>query len=172
SPPQGDDPLRIGGDIDGSEFRDDAGPRRVGRYGVASAAAGEDEEGGEDRGEYSAHDFLFTSLGEPSLTHLHPSEGMPAALHHSRGMSLRGSSDSPAVPPMAIICRCLDFSPGLSPRSSVDGAAGALMVILARGSAGPGTSTPAVPTTGGTGANGRRPAMGAVSHRSGRSSNV
>src|SRR5699024_9191090 len=79
SPPQGDDPLRIGGDIDGSEFRVDAGPRRVGRYGVASAAAGEDEEGGEDRGEYSAHDFLFTSLGEPSLTYLRPSEGMPAA---------------------------------------------------------------------------------------------
>src|SRR5699024_1842433 len=79
SPPQGDDPLRIGGDIAGPELRSDAGSGRVGRFGVASAAAGEDEEGGEDRGEYSAHDFLFTSLGEPSLIYLRPSEGMPAA---------------------------------------------------------------------------------------------
>src|SRR5699024_3047612 len=117
SPPQGDDPLRIGGDIDGSEFRVDAGPRRVGRFGVASAAAGEDEEGGEDRGEYSAHDFLFTSLGEPSLTHLHPS-----GAHSHEGTAGNQKNDSG--------------------RDELGGA------------------------------NGRRPAMGAVSHRSGRSPNV
>src|SRR5699024_2927058 len=72
-------PLRIGGDIDGPELRIDAGSGRGGRVGVASAAAGEGEEGGEDRGEYSAHGLLFTSLGGPSFIYPRPSEGMPAA---------------------------------------------------------------------------------------------
>src|SRR5699024_9000870 len=98
SPPQGDDPLRIGGDIDGPELRIDAGSGRVGRFGVASAAAGEDEEGGEDRGEYSAHDFLFTSLGEPSLTYLRPSESMPAAVRRDSATPRSGPGPDRQLP--------------------------------------------------------------------------
>src|SRR5699024_836275 len=96
--PQGDDPLRIGGDIDGSELRIDSGSGRVGRFGVASAAAGEDEEGGEDRGEYSTHDFLFTSLGEPSLTYIRPSKGMPAAVRRDSATPRSGSGPDRQLP--------------------------------------------------------------------------